>query len=408
MIMDIIKAKQSVIEAGRLLVKEGLIQRTWGNVSCRVSDTQFVITPSGMDYLSLTPEKIVLVNIADCSYEGDVKPSSEKGVHAVCYRLRPEVNFVIHTHQTYASLVGLAGLDINGITGESAKIIGDNVPVAAYGLPGTKKLRNGVLEALRRSTSKAALMIHHGAVCVGTDLEDAFKVANELEKVSKQRLLDRYYELTGKTADEFVSISKYVSGNLMKSASGIEYDAYDSVREFAVFEMRPANGGDPVCINVATGLPVDNDADCPDTALLHAKVYQSRSDINAIVHSKKAATLEASKIGKTVKPFLDDFAQIAGVTIKNAEFDPDNALKTARKTVKKLKGRDAVLLSHNGALCVGADEDEANAVKLVTDKECMAFAAADILGKGKAYINTAECLLMRIVYKQKYSKNKTK
>ena len=56
--MDIITAKQKVIEAGKLLVEEGLIQRTWGNVSCRVSDTQFVITPSGMDYLSLSPEKI--------------------------------------------------------------------------------------------------------------------------------------------------------------------------------------------------------------------------------------------------------------------------------------------------------------------------------------------------------------
>ncbi len=406
--MDIIKAKQAVIEAGKLLVKEGLIQRTWGNVSCRVSDTQFVITPSGMDYLSLTPEKIVLVNIADCSYEGDIKPSSEKGIHAECYKLRSEVNFVIHTHQTYASLVGLAGLDINNITGESAEIIGDNVPVAAYGLPGTGALKKGVVAALKRSTSKAALMIHHGALCVGTDLEDAFKVANELEKVSKQRLLDRYFELTGKTADEFVTISKYVSGRLMKSASDVEYDAYESEREFAVFEMRPVNGGEPVCINIATGLPVDLNAECPDTALLHAKIYRARKDVNAIVHSKEPDTLEISKIGKTVKPFLDDFAQITGITIKNAAFDPNNALKTAKQTLKKLKNRDAVLLSHNGALCVGSNLDEANAVKLVTDKECKAFAAADIFGKGKACINTAESLLMRVIYKQKYSKKNVK
>lgn len=406
--MDILTAKQTVIEAGKLLVKEGLIQRTWGNVSCRVSDTQFVITPSGMDYLSLTPEKIVLVNIEDCSYEGDIKPSSEKGIHAACYKLRAEVNFVIHTHQTYASLVGLTGMDINGITGESAAVIGDNVPVAAYGLSGTKKLRNGVIEALKRSDSKAALMLHHGALCVGTDLDDAFRVANELEKVAKQRLLDRYAELTGKTADGFVEVAKYVSGNLMKNASDREYEAYDSEREFAVFEMRPADGGEPACINIATGLPVDENAKCPSTALLHAKIYQSRSDVNAICHSKEGATLEVSKIGKTIKPFLDDFAQIAGITIKNADFDPNNALKTARQTVKKLKHRDAVLLSHNGALCVGSDADEANAVKLVTDKQCKAFVAADISGKAKGFINPAECLLMRVVYKQKYSKKNVK
>ena len=76
--MDILEAKRTVIRAGIELVKEGLIQRTWGNVSCRVSDTQFVITPSGRDYLSLEPGDIVAVNIADLAYEGDVKPSSEK------------------------------------------------------------------------------------------------------------------------------------------------------------------------------------------------------------------------------------------------------------------------------------------------------------------------------------------
>ena len=76
--MDINKAKEIVVMAGKKLVESGLIARTWGNVSCRVSDTQFVITPSGRAYETLTPEEIVLVNISDLSYEGDIKPSSEK------------------------------------------------------------------------------------------------------------------------------------------------------------------------------------------------------------------------------------------------------------------------------------------------------------------------------------------
>ena len=97
--MDINKAKEIVVMAGKKLVESGLIARTWGNVSCRVSDTQFVITPSGRAYETLTPEEIVLVNISDLSYEGDIKPSSEKGIHAEAYKHRHDVNFVIHTHQ---------------------------------------------------------------------------------------------------------------------------------------------------------------------------------------------------------------------------------------------------------------------------------------------------------------------
>ena len=65
------EGKKAVIEAGHRLLETGLIARTWGNVSARISDTQFVITPSGRTYDTLTPDDIVVVNIDDCSYEGD-------------------------------------------------------------------------------------------------------------------------------------------------------------------------------------------------------------------------------------------------------------------------------------------------------------------------------------------------
>jgi L-ribulose-5-phosphate 4-epimerase len=93
------KAKELVIEAGLKLVKSGLVARTWGNISARVSDTHFVITPKGRGYETLKPRDIVLLKISDCSYEGDIKPSSEKGIHAAVYRYRQDVNFVIHTQQ---------------------------------------------------------------------------------------------------------------------------------------------------------------------------------------------------------------------------------------------------------------------------------------------------------------------
>ena len=56
--MDILQAKEIVIAAGKKLVETGLIARTWGNVSCRIDQNYFAITPSGRDYLSLTPEDI--------------------------------------------------------------------------------------------------------------------------------------------------------------------------------------------------------------------------------------------------------------------------------------------------------------------------------------------------------------
>ena len=64
-IYDVQTAKELVVLAGKRLVETGLIARTWGNVSARISDTQFVITPSGRAYETLTPEEVVVVNIDD-------------------------------------------------------------------------------------------------------------------------------------------------------------------------------------------------------------------------------------------------------------------------------------------------------------------------------------------------------
>ncbi len=404
--MDLMQAKLDVIKAGKLLCERGLIQRTWGNVSCRIDEESFVITPSGRDYLGLTPDDIVLVKIEDLSYEGDVKPSSEKGVHAACYKLRSNVNFVIHTHQTMASLAGLSGYDINHLEGKSAEIIGKHVPLASYGLPGTKTLREGVTEAVKRSSSKAVLMKHHGAVCMGTDLNNAFEVANELEEACKKIFFERYRELTGRTIDTFGSLCEYIASTLMSETSSDDIPAYNSERLYSVLEMTPVDGGDAVMIDLQTGKPLDATADYPALAELHAEIYKKRKDVNAIVHSKETATTELSKTGITVKPFLDDFAQIVGISLKTADYDINNRLKSAKKAVRKMKYRDAVMLKHNGAICVGSSKDEANAVKLVAEKGCKSFVAASAYGKEDKYINPLECTLMRVIYKTKYSKKK--
>lgn len=164
--MNLREARKIVIHAGKQLLESGLIARTWGNVSCRISETQFVITPSGRAYETLTPDEIVLVNIEDCNYVGDLKPSSEKGIHAEVYKRRHDVNFVIHTHQANASMVSPLQIGIDVTDPEMAAIIGPRVPTAAYGLPGTKKLAKGVAEALMPN-SQAVIMAYHGALCKG-------------------------------------------------------------------------------------------------------------------------------------------------------------------------------------------------------------------------------------------------
>ena len=407
--MDIQAAKELVIKAGKEVVASGLIARTWGNISCRVSDTQFVITPSGRPYEGLTPEEIVLVNIADLSYDGDVKPSSEKGIHAEAYKLRPEVNFVIHTHQMQASVISTLGFDINSVDAKSAEVIGDNVPLASYGLPGTGKLREGVVAAIKRSDSKAVIMAHHGALCMGESYEDAFAVAAELEKVCAAFICRKYGELTGTIASNLETVYDFVAHRFenKKFAAAPRFEACNSARDGSVFNISAVNGNGEVSrIDIKTGDLVAGD-NYPASAELHRAIYKKRKDVNYIVHNQNPEVMAVSKTTKVMKPLLDDLAQLVGVTVKNAVFDPNSTLKSSKKVVRALKGRNGVLLANNGALCVAGSEYDATAVEMVMEKGCKAEVGKKLFGTGKP-INPIETRLMRFVYLQKYSKQAKK
>lgn len=185
------EARALVIEAGHKLLENKLIARTWGNISARISETDFVITPSGRAYDTLKPEELVIVHANDLSHEGELKPSSEKGIHAHAYLLREDVCFVIHTHQLYASAVCAEGKDL------------PFAPCAGYGLPGTNKLKMNVSSTIARNPDKYAfLMEKHGAVCLGKSFDDAFRLAEELEEQCKAEFISRVGEIN---EDSFVT-----------------------------------------------------------------------------------------------------------------------------------------------------------------------------------------------------------
>ncbi len=402
--MDILEAKNIVIKAGHELLKAGLIVRTWGNISCRIDDKTFVITPSGKAYDTLTPDDIVLVNISDLSYDGDVKPSSEKGIHASCYQLRPDVNFVIHTHQKNASVISTLGIDINKIPEEYQALIGKDIPCASYGLPGQPKLREGVIGAINRSESRAVIMKHHGAVCMGTSYEDAFAVAEALEDICERFIINRCCDISGKAVETFSGVANYIS-EVFKSG-----DKYKPAKEFAPcdssrkgdFMFVGERGSHAAIIDTKSGAWVGG-GEIPDSADLHWAIYKKRADVNYIRHTKDESVVAMSRKGGKMKPYLDDLAQLCGPVIKTAIFNPDNTLATSKKVAKALGKNNAVLVKDNGAVCVAGNEYDAEAVELVMEKGCKTAVGANLYA-GVKPIGTFDSHLMRIVYKLKYSK----
>lgn len=180
--MDLEASRKEVISAGKELVREGLVSRSWGNISVRVNEDQMLITPSGRTYDDLLPEELVLMNINTFEYEGNIKPSSEFRLHAEVYKQRKDIHAVIHTHQKNASTVAAARREIPPIIDDMAQIIGPSVRVTRYTIAGTRKFAKRAVKALKGR--QAALLANHGAICTGRNLQEAFVVSQILEKAA--------------------------------------------------------------------------------------------------------------------------------------------------------------------------------------------------------------------------------
>jgi L-fuculose-phosphate aldolase len=174
------EAREKVCDSGKQLLRSGLVSGTWGNISLRVNDDYIVITPSGRDYEMLTPDEMVLVNIQDLSYEGNIKPSSESGLHAEVYKSRKEIRAVIHTHSQSVCTVAATRREVPPLLDDMVQIIGPSVRVSGYALSGTEKLTRNVVKALQGRN--AALLANHGAICAGRDMREAFLACEILEK----------------------------------------------------------------------------------------------------------------------------------------------------------------------------------------------------------------------------------
>lgn len=363
--MNELLAKQKVVDAGIRLVESGLIARTWGNVSCRVSDTHFVITPSGRNYLTLTPNEIVKVAIADLSYEGEVTPSGEKGVHAEIYRHCQNVNFVIHTHQENASVLSAMGFESISASSDYP-LLGGKILCTPYALPGTKKIRRGVSEALDKANGNALILKNHGAICFGGDDQEAFQVATQLEEVCSELIATRYPNPSDKKAT--FSSKRTVDGFLVELP-----------------------GGERLEVNMRESVGI-----IPRDLAIHVAVYKLRKEINFIRHVASDNVLAFSSENMTLQPLVDDFAQIVGTKVKTVSDNP-------RKIAAALKNTSAVFIKDQGALCCGACELDMQAVEMILEKCCKASLCGQFFG-GVKPISRLDSRLMRRVYLKKYSK----
>lgn len=383
------EARRLVLEAGRRLLESGLIVRTWGNVSARVSPTRFVITPTGRAYETLKPEDLPVVDWKEDVWTGPYKPSSEKGVHADVYRLRPEAGFVIHTHQTKASVAGIPGEDLQVLDADLSAVLGDSVPCAAYGISATKMLRKAVFACLKgHPGTKAVLLRSHGVLCAGSDFSEAFALSSALEEAAVREIEGRVL-----SSGNFPRYSEDLRRSLyLRKAGGLLPDP-ETIPDFG----RSFREGTRFTLEIGGELSVHDLSEAREThspaVRLHAETYR-RNPFTHLIHLKNPEVLAVSAAGKTLVPSLDDLSQIGGVRIRCAQL---------AAAPRMIRGNDAVLLEGCGALCGGHSASDAEAVCFVLGKGCEAEIYASFCERGHP-LGWGDAALQRWFYLQKYSK----
>ena len=175
--------RQAIIEAGKKLDRYQLISLSGGNLSLRVSDNEILVTPSGMIYEEMVPEDILLVDKIGNVVEGFRKPSVDTVAICYIYDKLPHVKSIIHTHQPYATGLGLVLDRIDCDLTTLANTAKGHVNVAPYSSAASVDMGLAVVEHI--GSSLAVVLKNHGVVTIGKILTEALYAAVYLEESAK-------------------------------------------------------------------------------------------------------------------------------------------------------------------------------------------------------------------------------
>ena len=176
--MDI---KIEMCEIGKRVYNRGMVAANDGNFSVKLSENEFLCTPTGVSKGFMTPEYICKVDAEGNVIEANegFKPSSEIKMHMRVYKEREDVKAVVHAPPMYATTFAVCGLPLTEPIMPEAVLSLGTVPLAKYGTPSTMEIPDAVSEYL--PYYDAVLLENHGALSYADSLMGAYHKMESLE-----------------------------------------------------------------------------------------------------------------------------------------------------------------------------------------------------------------------------------
>ncbi len=184
------KLREKICHTGASLYARGLTFGASGNISVRLDDGGWLMTPTGSTMGSLDPAKLSRLDAKGNLLSGD-KPTKESFLHQVMYQHRDSAKAVVHLHSSYAAAVSCLQCQNNKnvlppLTAYYVMRVG-KLPMVPYYPPGDLNLAKAVGELA--GDHHAVLLANHGPVVSGNSLDSALYATEELEETAKLYLL---------------------------------------------------------------------------------------------------------------------------------------------------------------------------------------------------------------------------
>lgn len=192
------RACEQMVYFGRLLHQETFVSATDGNLSLRLDERRILATPTAIGKAMMHASDMVIVDGDGVKLKGSRDVSSEIQMHLTIYKVRPDVQAVVHAHPCTATAFACAGIALDEpLCSELVMTLGA-VPLAPYGTTGTSELSESLLPFI--PYNNAILMANHGVVAYGKSLCEAYyrmeavehfaRIVLATRQIGKQTLLD--------------------------------------------------------------------------------------------------------------------------------------------------------------------------------------------------------------------------
>lgn len=178
--------RRRIVEMGALLYDRQLAHGSAGNISARLGDGGFLVTPTNGCLGMLRPDQVSRVSAQGEHLDGD-PPSKEAFFHLAVYEERARAGAVVHLHSTYSVAVSCLCHDCHEdvlppLTAYHVMRVG-KLPLVGYHRPGDRRLAEAVRAQARGHSSM--LLANHGPIVSASTLEQAVYTYEELEETAK-------------------------------------------------------------------------------------------------------------------------------------------------------------------------------------------------------------------------------